>query len=258
MLLTIDIGNTNITLGIYADDKLLFVSRLASDKSKTSDQYAMDLHNILLIHNIDAKDITGSIISSVVPVLKTAFRDAVKLITNSAPLLMSKKMVTNLNVMIDEPAQLGEDRIVSAVAAISKYAPPCIIYDMGTATTIDVIDRKSNYVGGVILAGPGISRDALAKRTAALPHVSLTAPEKAIGKNTVECMQSGLVFGAAAMIDGMTDRILEELGESCATLIATGGLAREIVKHSKYNITYSSNLLLDGLKIIYNRNKNKS
>jgi type III pantothenate kinase len=255
MLLTIDIGNTNIVLGGYDEDELSFIARLKSDISKTSDQYAIDFLNIITLYKFSADDFDGAIISSVVPSLASSVKSAIEKAFDISPMILGPGVKTGLNIKIDNPAQLGADLVAGAVAVINKYPLPAIIYDFGTATTMFVVDEFGNFLGGSISAGVGISLDALSGKTAVLPMVNLEAPKNVIGTNTIDSMKSGLVLGTAAMVDGMTDRILEELKTTKATLIATGGLAKEIIKHCKYDIEFSDTLLLEGLKIIYNKNK---
>ena len=254
MLLAVDIGNTNITLGVYDEQVLLFTARLATDNKTTSDQYAIDIKNILEIHGYDHQDIEDCIIASVVPTVCTALRQAISFLCDIVPLELGPGIKTGLNIKIDNPAQLGADLVAGAVGAINEYTLPCIVIDMGTATTLSVIDENAAYRGGVIAAGVRLTLKALTENTAALPSVSINAPKSVIGANTVDSMQSGLVFGTAAMLDGLIDQITAEL-ESFPTLIATGGLSREIISYCTHDIIYDENLLLEGLREIYERNK---
>ncbi|WP_101696438.1 type III pantothenate kinase [Clostridium minihomine] len=254
MLLTLDIGNTNITIGCYEGKRLSFVSRMATDRSRMEDQYAIELRDILDIYGLRAEDVTGTIIGSVVPPVTTYITKAIKKITGLEPLVVDSKTVSDLNVLLNPPEALGADLIAGCVAALELYDGPCIIWDMGTATTVSVIDSQGSMRGGCIIPGVGISMEALTTRTAQLPAISMEAPERVIGTNTVDCMRSGLIYGQACMIDGMCDRIEEELGVRCK-VIATGGLAREIVAYCKRDIIYSCNLLLEGLRILYEKNK---
>ena len=253
MLLAMDIGNTNITIGCYEGENLRFISRMATDRSRMEDQYAIELRDILDINGISAKEIDGSIISSVVPPLTGYIRNAIRKITATNPLTIGPGMKTGLNIRIDDPATLGADLVAGCVAALERYPCPAIVIDLGTATTIAVMDSQKVMVGGSILPGVRISLEALSTRTAQLPHISLEAPKKVIGKNTIDCMTSGSVFGTAAMIDGMCERIEEELGEAC-TVIATGGLAGVTVPFCRHTVIVDENLLLDGLRILYERN----
>lgn len=253
MLLTIDIGNTNITLGAYDGEILSFTARLATENSKTSDQYAVELKNLLSLNNHDSGDIEDCIISSVVPQVGKSVSNAVSKLCNIVPLMLGPGVKTGLNIKIDNPAQLGADLVAGAVGALDSYTVPCVIIDMGTASTISVIDRNGTFLGGVIAAGVRLTLKALTENTAQLTSIPIEAPGSVIGSNTVECMQSGLVYGTAAMLDGLLDKIEEELGET-PIVVATGGLSKEIIEHCKWDIVYSENLLLDGLRAIYEKN----
>ena len=253
MLLTIDIGNTNITLGAYDEDRLVFVSRMATDKSRTDDQYAIELKSILELHNAKNLSFSGCAISSVVPELTFIMANATEKITGEAPLILGPGVKTGINILADDPSQAGADLVASAVAAANLYPLPCFVIDLGTATKINVIDENGSFCGCIIAPGVGISLEALSSKTSQLPSISLTTPKKAIGTNTVDCMQSGVVFGTAAMLDGIIDRINDELGET-ATVVATGGLSKEIINYCKNDIIYNEHLLLDGLRFIFEKN----
>lgn len=254
MILTIDVGNTNITLGAWEDKQLLFESRMETNARRLRDQYALELKSIFELYSVEPKKIEGSIISSVVPVLTNTFIGAVEMLTGKKPLVIGPGIKTGLNIKIDNAAQLGADLAVGAVAAIAQYPMPAIIFDMGTATTVSVIGEDNSYLGGLIMPGIVISLDALTQRTAQLPQVSIQAPKNVIGKNTVSCMQSGAIFGAAAMIDGVIDRIEEEIGQK-ATVITTGGLANVVTQYCKREIIHKDDLILEGLRILYEKNK---
>lgn len=256
MLLTIDIGNTHTSLGLYEGEKLQFVARIASDTKRTAEQYALEIRSIFVLRGYGTSQLTGAIISSVVPGLSGAVRDAVSMLSSIKPLLLGPGVKSGLNITIDNPAQLGGDLVAGAVAAIHLYKPPVIILDLGTATKISAVDQKGAYLGCAICAGVSISLDALATRTAQLPYVSIEAPRHAIGTNSVMSMQSGLVLGTAAMIDGIIDRFEKEMGGSAA-IIATGGLAEEIINHMQHGVTLNKFLTLEGLRIIYQKNKSK-
>ncbi len=254
MLLVIDIGNTHITLGLYDEDRLTTTARLATDDRLTPDQYAVSIRQVLALHGADVGAIDGSILSSVVPTVGDAIRRAVTLLCGEEPLMLGPGVKSGLNIRIDNPAQLGADLAAGAAGAIGKYPLPCILIDMGTATTVTVLDEHGNFLGGAIAAGVRLTLEALASGTAALPSLHPAAPKKVIGSNTVDCMQSGIVYGTAAMLDGLIDRMEEELGAS-ATVVATGGMSKEIIAHCKRDILYDENLLLDGLRRIYERNR---
>ena len=253
MLLTVDIGNTNVTLGAYDGSILSFTARLATDTKKTSDQYAVDIKNLLELYNLGFEDIEDCIIASVVPQVGSSISKAVSKLCHIVPLMLGPGVKTGLNIKIDNPAQLGADLVAGAVGALDSYTMPCVIIDLGTASTISVLDRGGTFLGGVIAAGVRLTLKALAENTAMLTSIPIEAPDKIIGGNTVECMQSGLVFGTAAMLDGLLDGIEHELGET-PTVVATGGLSKEIICHCKRDIVYNENLLLDGLRVIYDKN----
>ncbi len=258
MVLAIDIGNTNIVIGVIDNkDNILFTGRLVTDKLKTADEYALLFSGIIGMHNVNVADISGVIVSSVVPPLILTMKRAIKKLTGQKPLIVGPGLKTGLNIKIDNPAQLGCDLVVDAVAVINKYPVPCMVLDMGTATTISVIDRDKNYIGGLIIPGVRISQDTLSATTSQLPRISLEKPDNVIGKNTVDCMKSGAVYGTASMIDGLADRIEEELGEK-VTIVATGGNSSSIVPVCKRDIIYDEGLLLEGLNIIYKKNISKA
>lgn len=254
MLLALDMGNTNITIGVFEGSRLLLESRVATDDTKMEDQYAVELMDILRLYHVDAANVDGAIISSVVPQLDRTLRHAVKKVTGQTPLMVGPGTRTGLNIRIDNPAQLGPDLLVGAIAAIAQYGAPCIIWDLGTATTVSVVDEKGDFRGGAIMPGVATSFESLTNRTSLLPRIRLEAPAHVIGTNSNDSMQSGAVFGLASMVDGMCDRIEEELGGP-ATVIATGGLGREIVPHCRHRIAYDDKLLLEGLRLVYKKNR---
>ena len=256
MILAIDIGNTNIVLGCMEHDRILVEARMATDLLKTSDQYCVELKNLLNLYEIDPKSVEGVIISSVVPPVLNSCKTAVRKLTGKTPMIVGPGIKTGLNIQMENPAQIGSDLIVAAVAALSRFKPPLIIVDMGTATTMTVIDREARVLGGAIIPGVGISLEALANGTSQLPHISLDAPKKCISTDTVEAMRSGSVYGTAAMLDGMIERMEAELGEPAA-VIATGGLGGCIIPYCRREITYDKNLLLNGLWALYQKNKRK-
>ncbi len=255
MLLTIDIGNTNITLGAYDDDNLVFVSRMATDKSRTDDQYAIELKSILELHNAKDLKFCGCAISSVVPELTFVMSKAAEKITGEMPLILGPGVKTGINILADDPSQAGADLVAASVAAANLYPLPCFVIDLGTATKINVVDENGSFCGCIIAPGVGISLEALSSKTSQLPSISLTTPKKAIGTNTVDCMQSGVVFGTAAMLDGLCDRMEKELGKKVQSFVATGGLSREIIKSCDHDIIHDAELILKGLKIIYEKNR---
>ena len=254
MLLAIDIGNTNLVIGCMKDDEIVFKARIATDRLRTSDQYGVEIKNMIEAFGVNLKEIDDCIISSVVPPVFNSVRTGVLKIIGKQPMVVSPGLKTGLNIHVDVPSQVGSDRIVIAVAALAEYEAPLILMDLGTATTIEVVEPDNRYVGGVIFPGVMVSLDALTSRAAQLPGISLDKPKAVIGKNTVDCMRSGMMYGTAAMIDGIIERIEEELGHK-ATIVATGGLARFITPLCKREIILERDLLLKGLNIIYKKNK---
>ena len=254
MLLAIDIGNTNIVIGCIKDDEIQFQARIATDRTRTSDQYGVEIKNILEAFDVHRDDISDCIISSVVPPVFHSVCTGVIKVIGKQPMVVGPGLKTGLNIQMEVPSQVGSDRIVIAVAALAEYEAPLILMDMGTATTIEVVEQGNVYIGGVIFPGVKISLDALTSRAAQLPDISLEKPRRVVGKNTVECMRSGMMYGTAAMIDGIIDRIGEELGHS-STVVATGGMAQFIVPLCRHEIILEKDLLLKGLNIIYKKNK---
>jgi len=253
LVLTIDVGNTNIVIGGFADDKLMFMSRVSTDTKKTEDEYAVLLNSVVSMYGYDKSIIDGGIISSVVPPITMLLKSAMKKAFNINALIVGPGIKTGVKILNDNPAQTGADLVCGAVAAIAKYKMPAIIFDLGTATTITALDEKGTFLGGSIIPGIKISLDALSDRTAQLPHISLEAPDTVIGSNTIDAMKSGVVLGNASMIDGMIERYREVLGENM-TVIATGGLSEVIIKNCRNKIIFDDRLLLDGLYILYCKN----
>jgi type III pantothenate kinase len=253
MVLTIDIGNTNVVLGEWDGDKIKFVSRVETDKSMTADSYTVRLKSIFELYNVQCEKIEGSIISSVVPQVTGAIAYALERLMGKKPMIVGPGIKTGLNIRIEDPAELGSDMACNAVAALLKYPKPMIIFDMGTATTVSVIDEEGCFLGGAIMPGIRTGFDALSEHASLLPHIGLEAPRDIIGKNSSECMRSGAIYGTASMIDGMAQRIEESLGQK-ATIIATGGNSKDIVPYCRCNVVYDGNLLLEGLIRIYRRN----
>ena len=253
MVLTIDIGNTNIVLGGWEGDRLKFVSRIETDKNMTEDSYAVRFKNVLEMYDVRYGKIEGSIISSVAPQVTAAIANAVGRLTGKKPMIVGPGIKTGLNIRIDDPAELGSDMVANAVAASAKYPKPIIIFDMGTATTLSVIDVEGNFLGVSIMPGVRTCFDALSERTSLLPHIRLEAPHDIIGRNSTESMKSGAVYGTASMIDGMAQRVEERLSQK-ATIVATGGNSKDIVPYCRCGIVYDGNLLLDGLIRVYRKN----
>lgn len=256
LIIVLDVGNTNVVIGFYDGDNLLSTGRIATDKLKTGDEYAIDIKNIIEINGVVPSELEGSVISSVVPPLTNTLKAVLEKLTGKTPFVVGPGIKTGLNIKTDNPSLVGSDRIVDAVAAISEHTPPLIIIDMGTATTMSVIDENNTYIGGVIAPGLKITQEALAVYTSQLPNVSLDNPKSIIGKNTVDCIQSGLLYGHASMVDGMISLIEEEIGKK-TTVVATGGLSKFIVPLCRHEIHRDEMLLLKGLRLIYENNKNR-
>lgn len=254
MLLAIDIGNSNIVIGGIENDQIKFEARIATDRIKTSDQYGVEIKNILNLFEVFPQQVEDCIISSVVPPVFNAVRTGVIKLTGLTPMVVGPGIKTGLNIQMDNPASVGSDLIVAAVAALQEYQAPLMLIDMGTATTITVVDKDNTYIGGAIIPGVRVSAEALSSRAAQLPGIQLDRPKRAIGKNTVECMRSGIMFGAAAMLDGMIERMEAELGKQ-TTVVATGGIAQFVAPLCKREIRLEKDLLLKGLNIIYKKNK---
>ena len=254
MILAIDIGNSNIVIGCIEGGEIQNETRIATDLVKTSDQYCFDLKNMLSLSDVPVARLEDVIISSVVPPVLNSMRTAVLKLTGKKPFVVGPGIKTGLNILLDNPQQVGSDLIVAAVAALREYKPPLILIDMGTATTISVINKDRAYLGGCICPGVRISAEALSARAALLPGSTLDQPRRAIGKNTTDCMRSGIMLGAACMLDGMIERMEQELGER-ATVVATGGIARFVLPMCRREIAYDRNLLLKGLAVLYQMNR---
>ena len=253
MILTVDIGNSNVTLGGFSDDELSFVARISTDSSATEDDYACRILNILSLYNIDKASINGAIISSVVPQLNGVISGAVKKISSIDPLLVGPGIKTGIKIQCDNPASVGADLICASVAVHFIYGTPALIVDMGTATKITFVDKGGTFIGTSIMPGVNMGLAALSEKTAQLPKVSLDAPCSVIAKNTADCMKSGIIFGNASMVDGMIERIKSETKENVSVYL-TGGCARLIYPHCKTDMILDDNLTLKGLNIIYRKN----
>jgi len=251
MILLIDVGNTNITVGICDNDKITASWRMTTNKDLTSDEIGIILRNYFMLSNIDIKSIKGTIISSVVPPIMYSLTHAVRKYVENDPIVVNSKSKMGLTIKYDNPKEVGADRLVNAVGAINKYKAPVIIVDFGTATTFCAINKENEYLGGVILPGIKISLNALVEKTAKLPRIEIAKPEKIIGTSTVESMQSGMYYGYAGSVDNIVKKMKSELAYDDVTVIATGGLARMIAKESETIDVIDSGLTLEGLKIIY-------
>lgn len=253
MILTIDIGNTNMNLGLFDGDTLFMRARLVTERQKTEDQFAVEFTQLFSMHQIPPQQIDGCIISSVVPEITVAVSTAIQWLTKKRPMVLQPGLKTGLNILIDNPAQLGADLAAGAVGASANYPLPAFVIDLGTATKIYAIDKNKGFRGCMIAPGIAISLKALTDTSSLLPTISLEPPKKACGTNSVESMQSGVILGTAAMIDGLLDRFTEELGEP-QSILATGGLASFIVPICRHEVQYDGNLILKGLKTIYEKN----
>ncbi len=255
MLLAIDIGNSNVVFGCLNEkNKVVRQFRMVTDLKKTEDEYAASMFGILQFNGLNCGNIEGAIICSVVPPLTEIFRTAVEKIIGVRALVVGAGLKTGLNIMIENPASLGSDIVAASVAAMCEYPLPVIVFDMGTATTITVVDQGNKYIGGAIVPGVALSMNALSSGTSLLQKVPIEPPKKCINTTATESMQSGAVFGTACLMDGMIDRFEQELGRK-ASLVATGGLAKKIVPHCTHKIHYQEDLVLKGLAIIYHKNK---
>ena len=253
MILAVDIGNSNIVIGGIEQDQILFEARLRTDATKTSDEYCIDVKMILEVYHVEAAQVEGAIISSVVPQVLNSIKTAITKLTGKTALVVGPGLKTGLNIKIENPAQTGADLVVDSVAALREHKTPIIVIDMGTATTVTVLDESGAFIGGSICPGVKISLDALTERTALLPGLQLDQPKRAIGRNTIDCMRSGIMLGTACMLDGLVERMEEELG-SKATVVATGGIAKFIIPMCRTPIIYDKDLLLKGLAILYREN----
>lgn len=255
MLLVFDVGNTNMVLGIYEGTELKNYWRISTDKAKTSDEYGMLINNLFQYDNVDKNSIKDIIISSVVPNVMHSLENFCVKYFNKQPLIVGPGIKTGLNIKYDNPKQVGADRIVNAVAAIEKYKSPMIIIDFGTATTFCAISEKGEYLGGTIAPGIKISSEALFQRASKLPRVELLKPGMTICKNTVSAMQSGIIYGYVGLVDKIIAMMKKELGNDDLKVIATGGLSSLIASETDSIDCVDKNLTLEGLKIIYNKNK---
>ena len=257
MILTIDIGNSTITLGGVEGDEILLECRLNTDRVKTSDTYCIDLKTLFEIYGVALSSIEGVIISSVVPQVQGSVRTAIRKLLDLEPLVVGPGLKTGLNIRLENPGQLGADLVAADVAALREHKPPMILINMGTATTISVLDPDGAHLGGCVCPGLKISLEALTGRTSLLPGIQLEHPKQALGRNTADAMRSGIMYGTAAMLDGMIDRFREETGWDF-TLVATGGLAKHIIPLCRHDICYDRYLIIKGLAALYRDNLTES
>ena len=254
MLLTADVGNTNIKLGIFDGDELRYKLRFCTNDKMTSDEFAVELYTFFKIYRIDYRQISGSIVSSVVPKVTQPLTEAIEIVTGTRSFVVGPGLKIGMDLKIDRPETLGGDIVCGCVGAYEKYGGPVIVIFMGTATVIAYVDEHCAYHGGIIAPGVGISLDALTSRGALLPAVDLQAPKKAICTNTVDCMRSGIMNGTSCMLDGMLDMFMKETGKTCR-IVSTGGLAPQMICNCTHDIRFEENIILHGLKSIYRRNR---
>lgn len=254
MILAIDIGNSNIMLGGFEGDQLTFVVNMSTEINKTADEYASKMLGVLSVHKAVGKSVSGAIISSVVPPLNSVIKKALRLLWGIDAMTVGPGVKTGLNIHCDTPSSVGADLICACVAVHKLYGGPALIIDMGTATKMTVVNAKGAFAGVSIIPGVLMGLNSLSEQTAQLPKIGLEAPKNVIGKNTADSMRSGVIFGNAAMIDGMIDRIKDELGAETLSVYATGGVAHLIIPHCKHTIAFDEHLVLRGLHIIYKKN----
>lgn len=254
MVITVDVGNTNIVIGAFRGDNIVFKSRISTDSKKTEDEYAVIIRNAFSMHNISASEISGAIISSVVPPLTTTIKMAIKLCFGVNSAVVGPGIKTGIKIVCDSPSEVGADLICASVAAHELYKKSTVVIDLGTATKFIILTQDGSYIGLSIAPGVQMGINALSSGTAQLPQVGLEAPKSVIGKNTSDCIKSGVLLGHASMVDGMLDRIFDELGENWY-IAATGGLAESIIPNCRHKIDIDDDLLLKGLKFIYDKNK---
>ncbi|NLI70949.1 MAG: type III pantothenate kinase [Firmicutes bacterium] len=257
MLLAIDVGNSYIMLGVFENNKMQICWRMATKHERTEDELGIMIKNLFLHSNLEWKAVTGIAISSVVPPLMHTLEKMSQKYFELYPLVVGPGVKTGLNILMDDPREVGADRVVNAVAAYTLYGGPTIIVDFGTATTFCVINEKGDYLGGAIAPGIGISTEALFTKAAKLPRVELAKPKRVIGKNTISSMQSGIIYGLVGQVDGIVRRICRELS-SKPFVVATGGYAEFLASESETIEEVNYNLTLEGLKIIYNRQKERN
>lgn len=255
MILTIAIENTNTIVGCFDKETLKFAEAISTDLKRTELEYLIRFQSMLDMYRIAKEDLEGAMISSVVPSVTDTVKYAASRMTGGEALVVGPGVKTGLNILTDQPSQVGSDLVTNAVAGIQKYGAPLIIVNMGTATTLTAINEKKQYVGGMIIPGMKVSLDSLSKGAAQLPDIGLKNPKKVIGANTVECMRSGMIYGTAAMVEGCLKRMEEEMGYNDVTVVATGEYAKHILPYCGRKMIYDENLLFDGLRLIYEKNR---
>jgi len=258
MILTVDIGNSRISLAVFdKEGKLAFSSNLSSVENRSDDEYVVLIRGILDMYGLKHSSVEGAIVSSVVPPLSNVIERAIIKLFGCKPLFVGPGIKTGLDIKVDHHYQLGADLVANTVAASAVYTKPFIIIDMGTATTVTAVNGKGELCGVIIIPGARIALDALSKNAAELPQISLTPPKALLGTNTVDAMSSGIIYGTACMIDGLINRLCEEFNIDQITAIATGGLASLFIPYCKHKLIYSPNLIFDGLYLLYKMNNKK-
>ena len=254
MLLALDVGNTNVVLGLFSGRDLRHHWRIATRREGTSDEYSMLIEGLFSLEHVQRREVRAAVISSVVPSLQATLKEMVEKSFGVTPLLIEPGIKTGMPILYDNPKEVGADRIVNAVAAIERYGKPAIVVDFGTATTFDVISERGEYLGGAIAPGISISAEALFRCAAKLPRIDIARPKEAIGKSTITSMQSGLYYGYLSLVEGMLARIKAEMGLN-PIVVATGGFAHLIVGSSALISHIDPLLTLEGLRILYERNQ---
>lgn len=254
MVFAVDIGNTNIVVGAFDDSGIVFTERLSTAPRSAEIEYTVLLRTVLGLHGMEQTAFSGCILSSVVPPVTQTMRKALLHTVGKEPLIVGAGIRTGLKIHVDDPAALGSDRVADAVAAAQLYPLPVITVDMGTATTVSVVDSSRTFIGGLIIPGVRVALSSLSSRASQLPEIGLEPPRRVIGANTADCMKSGIIYSTASAVDGIADRIEAELNEPC-TVVATGGNAPLIIPFCKRNIILDDQLLLKGLMFIYRKNQ---
>ncbi len=256
MILAIDCGNTHVTLGcVQTDGAVSPVFRIPTDLAETEFGYAVKMKEVLALYGIRPEELHGAALSCVVPSVTEVLVRAVRLLSGLDTLVVGAGIKTGLHICINDPGTIASDLVVTAVAAKETYPLPCVIVDLGTATTVTVLDQKARFIGGAILPGAGVSLDALSEHTALLPHIEIHPPKNIIASGTADCMRSGIVYGTAGSVDGILDRFASELGQEPASIVATGGIAPLIYAHCRHSVTLDETLALRGLWMIWNKNR---